>query len=120
MGQRKKIIIIGGGFAGIFTARKLANYNVDVLLIDKQNHHLFRPLLYQVAAGILSPENVAIPLRLVFAENKNVKVRMEEVLSVDRSAQKVITQDNEYFYDYLVIGTGSTYNFFGRDEWAKP
>ena len=70
MGQRKKVIIIGGGFGGIFTARKLANHNIDVLLIDKQNHHLFQPLLYQVAAGILSPENVAIPLRLVFADNK--------------------------------------------------
>ncbi|NBV99114.1 MAG: NAD(P)/FAD-dependent oxidoreductase [Proteobacteria bacterium] len=119
MGQRKKVIIIGGGFGGIFTARKLANHNIDVLLIDKQNHHLFQPLLYQVAAGILSPENVAIPLRLVFADNKNVKVRMEEVLSVDRSAQKVVTKENEYFYDFLVIATGSTYNFFGHSEWAK-
>ena len=118
MGQRKKVIIIGGGFGGIFAARKLANHNIDVLLIDKQNHHLFQPLLYQVAAGILSPENVAIPLRLVFADNKNVKVRMEEVLSVDRTAQKVITNENEYFYDFLVIGTGSTYNFFGHNEWA--
>lgn len=119
MSQRKKVIIIGGGFGGIFTARKLANYDVDVLLIDKQNHHLFQPLLYQVAAGILSPENVAIPLRLVFADSKNVKVRMEEVLTVDRNSQKVITEHNEYIYDFLVIATGSTYNFFGKNEWER-
>ena len=119
MSHRKRVIIIGGGFGGIFATRKLANYDVDVLLIDKQNHHLFQPLLYQVAAGILSPENVAIPLRLVFAESDNITVRMEEVQNIDRSSQRVFTDYNEYDYDYLVIATGSTYNFFGNDHWQK-
>jgi NADH dehydrogenase len=116
---RKKIVIIGAGFGGIFAAMQLTDSPVDITIIDKENHHLFQPLLYQVAGGILSPENVAVPLRSIFAKHHHIESRMELVTSVNKASKQVITEKNTYPYDYLVVATGSTYNFFGNDHWQE-
>ncbi len=113
----KKVVIVGAGFGGLFCAKGLAGTDAHVTLIDKQNHHLFQPLLYQVATGFLGINDVALPIRSLFKRDKNVDVVMEEVHSIDAKGQKVTTGRHSYNYDYLVLATGAQYHFFGRDEW---
>lgn len=113
----KKVVIVGAGFGGLFCAKGLANTEAHVTLIDRQNHHLFQPLLYQVATGFLGINDVALPIRSLFKRDKNVDVVMEEVASVDTANRKVITGKHSYDYDYLVLATGAQYHFFGHDEW---
>lgn len=119
MAERKKVIVIGAGFGGINVANILKTTNSDITIIDKQNHHLFQPLLYQVAAGVLSASEIATPIRAVIGKRENTFIRMEEVLKIDRDKKTVYTQHNEYTYDYLVVATGSTYSYFGNDHWKK-
>lgn len=114
----KKVLIIGGGFAGINLARSLKKSNFEILLLDKTNHHLFQPLLYQVASAALSPSNIAVPLRQILKNQKNATVIMANVIAIDKNKQLVLTASGEAFsYDYLVIATGTTHSYFGHDEW---
>lgn len=113
--MQKKIIIIGAGFAGLRLARKLANSTVNVLVIDKNNHHQFQPLFYQVAAANIEPSAISFPLRKVFQNTDNVRIRVAEVLSINPEAKVVNTSIGEFKYDMLVIATGATTNFFGNE-----
>lgn len=113
-----KIVIIGGGFAGINAARALKNANAEILLIDKTNHHLFQPLLYQVATAALSPSNIAAPLRDVLQKNKNTTVLLADIVKIDKENKKVIAADGDTFdYDYLILAPGATHSYFGHPEW---
>jgi NADH dehydrogenase len=111
-----KVIIIGGGFGGIEVAKKLKNQPVEVLLLDKHNHHTFQPLLYQVATGSLEAPSVAFPLRKMFRKQNNLRFRIAEVSQINHSEKKVITDIGDFSYDYLVIATGATTNFFGNED----
>ncbi|MQP53541.1 MULTISPECIES: NAD(P)/FAD-dependent oxidoreductase [unclassified Flavobacterium] len=111
-----RIVIIGGGFAGISLAKKLRNKNVQVVLLDKHNYHNFQPLMYQVATGGLEPDSIAYPIRKVVQEYKDVYFRLAEVREIDTSNNKVIADIGELKYDYLVIATGSKTNYFGNKE----
>jgi len=114
-----RVVIIGGGFGGLETARALRNASVRVLLLDRQNHHLFQPLLYQVATAALSPADIAEPLRHILRQQGNTEVILTEALRIDTAAKKVITADGEVDYDYLVIAAGARHSYFGHDEWEK-
>ena len=114
--MKKKIIVIGGGFAGIQFIKKIDDTLFDVLLIDKINHHQFQPLFYQVATSQLEPASISFPLRNVFKSKKNLQIRLAEVLAIDSVNNKIETTIGEFFYDYLVIAIGCTTNFFGNDE----
>ncbi|WP_343535296.1 NAD(P)/FAD-dependent oxidoreductase [Pedobacter sp.] len=116
MEQRKKIVIIGGGFGGIELAKKLKSQNVDIVILDKHNYHTFQPLLYQVATGGLEADSIAFPIRKIFKGQKNLKFRVTEVKKVVPEENKLETTIGDYHYDYLVIATGSTSNFFGQTE----
>ncbi|MEM1443047.1 MAG: NAD(P)/FAD-dependent oxidoreductase [Verrucomicrobiota bacterium] len=117
--SRPKVVIIGGGFAGIECAKKLRKQDVDVVIVDRQNHHLFQPLLYQVAsAGLAAPE-IAHPIRTIFARDKNIRVLMDEVTGIDFDKKEVSTTEKELSYDYLVIAMGVQTGYFGNDHW-KP
>lgn len=114
----KHIIIIGGGFGGLTLAKKLANKKVQVTLIDRTNHHLFQPLLYQVATAALAPGDIAVPIRSVFKKAKNIQVIMAEVVSVDASNKRIhLENDESLTYDKLVIATGARHSYFGNNEW---
>ena len=114
-----KVIIVGGGFAGIAAARTLSTTNADILLIDRRNHHLFQPLLYQVATAALAPADIAQPIRHMLRRYKNVRVHWDEVTGIDRTARLVETSSGRKLrFDYLVIATGATHSYFGRDDWA--
>jgi len=115
-----KVVVIGGGFAGLNVIKALAGAKVEVLLIDKKNHHLFQPLLYQVATAALSPADIAMPLREIFRNQDNTTVIMGNVVEIDK-ARKMITLKNgeNISYDYLVIGVGARHSYFGRDDWEK-
>lgn len=113
------VVIVGGGFAGLEAAKHLGKAPVKVTLVDKRNFHLFQPLLYQVATGSLSPGDIASPLRGVVSEQKNTHVLMGEVVDVDAENKKLILRDNELDYDTLVIATGVSHNYFGKDWSAK-
>ncbi len=116
----KKVVVVGGGFAGINVAKKLKSSEFEVTIIDKSNHHLFQPLLYQVATAALSPGDIAIPIRALFTKRKNIKVVLGEVVSVDKEKQTVsLTDGNEISFDYLVLAPGAQYNYFGNDDWKK-
>ena len=114
--SKPRIVIIGGGFAGIAIAKKLRNKNVQVVLIDKHNYHTFQPLLYQVATGGLEAGSIAYPIRKVFQEYKDFYFRLTSVAEIDTKNQKVISEIGELHYDYLVLATGSKTNFFGNKE----
>ena len=119
MGIKKKIVIIGAGFAGLRLAQDLENTNFDVLLIDKNNYHQFQPLMYQVATARLEPASISFPLRKVFQHSKNVRIRIADVLSVD-TAQKILkTSIADFEYDHLVVAFGCTTNYFGNAEIEK-
>lgn len=116
--SRKKVVIVGGGFGGLNAARELRRADVDVVLIDKTNHHLFQPLLYQVATAALSPGNIAMPLREIVARQKNTLVIMGEVKKIDLEEKEVILDEGEsYAYDYLILAPGSRHGYFGHPEW---
>jgi len=115
-----RVIIIGGGFAGINVAKKLAGARCDVLLIDKKNHHLFQPLLYQVASAALSPADIATPLREIFRGAKNISVIMGNVDQIDKEKKKVHLKNGDIVeYDFLVVAVGARHSYFGHDEWEK-
>lgn len=117
--NKKTIVVVGGGFAGINLIKKLDKNLFDVILIDKINHHQFQPLFYQVASSQIEPSNISFPLRHIFRNKKNVYIRLAEVLSVDISNNKIQTNIGEYGYDYLVLAMGCTTNFFGNNEMSK-
>ncbi|MES2565633.1 MAG: NAD(P)/FAD-dependent oxidoreductase [Bacteroidota bacterium] len=119
MEKRKKIILIGGGFAGLHLAKALNNEAFDVFLIDKQNHHQFQPLYYQVASARLEPSNISFPFRKVFQKSKNIQFRLAEVTKVVANENKIETSIGDYHYDYLVIASGCKTNFFGNKEISK-
>jgi NADH:quinone reductase (non-electrogenic) len=116
--QRPKVVVVGAGFGGIEAARALAKAPVDVTIIDKQNHHCFQPLLYQVATAALSPADVAWPIRHIFRRQANATVLMATVLGVDTARRIVHTDEIDVAYDYLVLATGATHSYFGHDAWA--
>jgi len=116
---RPRIVIVGGGFAGLCAARALRGAPVDVTLLDRRNHHVFQPLLYQVATAGLSAPEIAAPLRRIFRRQSNVAVLMAEVVSVDVPRRRVVLADGETPYDYLILATGATHSYFGHDEWAR-
>lgn len=112
------VIIIGGGFAGLYAARRLRRANVRITLLDRRNHHLFQPLLYQVAMAGLNPSDVATPIRAIVRKQKNIEVFLADVESIDRARRVVITDAGDFPYDYLIIATGATHSYFGHPEWA--
>ena len=117
---KPRIVIIGGGFGGLAAAQKLAGANVAVTLIDRRNHHLFQPLLYQVATAALSPSEVAWPIRHILRKQDNVQVLMATVVGVDINQRAVILEDGSHVpYDKLVVATGAQHAYFGKDEWEQ-
>jgi len=112
------VVIVGGGFGGLYAARSLAKAPVAVTLIDRRNFHLFQPLLYQVATGGLSPGEIASPLRVVLRHNPNTEVLLGEVVDLDAQRRRVILRDGEAAYDHLIVATGATHHYFGNDQWA--
>lgn len=119
MQKKQKIIVIGGGFAGIQLVRQLDSDLFDILLIDKINHHQFQPLFYQVATSQLEPSSISFPLRNVFKGKKNLQIRLTEVLSINESINTITTTIGDFPYDYLVIAIGCKTNFFGNQEIEK-
>jgi NADH dehydrogenase len=114
-----RVVIVGGGFAGLEAAKALRRAAVQVTLIDRQNHHCFQPLLYQVATAALSSADVAWPIRSILSSQENVRVVMGDVVGVDRKTRLVRTAEGHtYPFDYLVLATGATHSYFGHDEWA--
>jgi NADH:quinone reductase (non-electrogenic) len=112
-----KVVIIGGGFGGMYAARILANQPVDVTLIDRTNHHLFQPLLYQVATAMLSPADIAQPIRAILKQAKNIRVVMGRVDTIDTAAKIVRTAGSQYPFDYLILAAGARHSYFGNDHW---
>ena len=113
------IVIVGGGFAGLWATRALARADVRITLIDRRNHHLFQPLLYQVATAGLSAPDIAAPLRHILRGQRNVEVRMGEVVAIDGAAKSVALRDGEVLrYDFLLLASGATHAYFGHDDWA--
>lgn len=116
MEAREKIVIIGGGFAGLQLAKSLNNKRKKVMVIDKVNHHMFQPLFYQVACGRIEPSNISFPFRKIFQRSRNVQFRLTEVHQIIPSENKIITEEAEFTYDKLVIASGCKTNFFGNTK----
>lgn len=117
-GKRSRVVIVGGGFGGLSAAKALRKAAVEIVLIDRRNHHLFQPLLYQVATASLSPADIASPIRKVLNRQPNVQVLMGEVKAVDPERRRLTLAEGELEYDYLILATGATHAYFGHDEWA--
>jgi len=114
-----KVVVVGAGFGGIEAATALSRVAVDVILLDRQNHHCFQPLLYQVATAALSPAEIAWPIRHMLRQQRNATVFMTEAEAVDLTGRFVETSAGPISYDYLVVATGATHSYFGHDDWAK-
>src|SRR3954464_10760109 len=115
-----KVVIVGGGFGGLQAAKAFRDAPVQVTVIDRKNYHLFQPLLYQVALAVLSPADIAQPIRSLMRDHPNIEVLMDEAVGFDLPEQRVHLKTGvELEYDYLIIATGSTHSYFGRDDWAK-
>src|SRR6201984_3425144 len=114
-----RVVIIGGGFGGLRAARGLGGAPVSVTLIDKRNYHLFRPMLYQVATGLLSADQIAAPLRSIVSRQRNVEVLQDEVTSIDMARRVVHLRQYQLTYDFLILATGIQYNYFGHDDWRR-
>lgn len=112
------VVVVGGGFGGIAAVRALRSTACRITLIDRRNHYLFQPLLYQVATAALSPADIAIPIRSILRDQRNVAVRLGEVIGVDSAAREVLLREEHIPFDYLIVATGAQHSYFGRDEWA--
>ena len=121
MDKKKKVIIIGGGFAGCTAAKRLAKKGFDVILFDKRNHHLFQPLLYQVATAMLSPAQVAYPIRSIFRKQKNIRVLIGNIVEVNKEKKYVKTKrsSQKFEFDYVIIAAGSRHSYFGNPQWEQ-
>ncbi len=120
MSERQKVVIVGGGFGGLWAAKELANEDVDVALIDRKNHHVFQPLLYQVATAVLSPGEIAQPIRRILHNAKNTEVILGEVVGFDREKRLVLMEDGtQVSFDYLVVAAGARHAYFGHEEWES-
>jgi len=117
--NKEHVVIIGGGFGGLYAARRLKNAPVDVTLIDRRNHHLFQPLLYQVATGELSPADIASPLRHLLKDQPNTRVLMAEVTGFDTANRQVILRNGTVRYDTLIVAAGAGNHYFGNDHWGQ-
>lgn len=118
--QRPQVIIVGGGFAGLHAVKSLAALPVDITVIDRRNHHTFQPLLYQVALAVLSPADIAQPIRGILRKQKNARVVMDELVAIDTANHQVeLATGARLNFDYLVLATGATHSYFGKDEWQK-
>ena len=118
-GRKPRVVIVGAGFAGINAAMALKKLPVDVTVIDRRNHHTFQPLLYQVALAVLSPAQIAQPIRTVLSRNTNTEVLMDEVTGIDTGAHQLkLGSGTTIAYDYLILGTGATHSYFGHEEWS--
>ncbi len=116
--KKPHVVIIGAGFGGINAAQALKDAPVNVTVIDRNNHHLFQPLLYQVATAVLSPADICAPIRHILRKQKNTVVVLAEVTGIDTEQQWVLTADRFIPYDYLIVATGASHSYFGHDEWA--
>jgi NADH dehydrogenase len=118
--KRERVLIVGAGFGGLAAAKRLADKPVDVTIVDRRNHHLFQPLLYQVATAALSPADIAGPIRSILSRAPNVRVLLDEVTGIDTGASRVeLISGTGLDYDWLVLATGARHSYFGREEWAK-
>ena len=118
MTKRKRVVIVGGGFGGLWAAKALANRDVDVALIDRKNHHVFQPLLYQVATAVLSPGEIASPIRRILHRYENIEVILGEAAAFDLAADVVLLEDGTRVgFDYLIVAAGARHSYFGHDEW---
>src|SRR5262245_18129318 len=116
-----RVVIVGGGFGGLAAAKILGKSNVEIILIDRQNHHLFQPLLYQVATSVLSPGQIASPIRGIVGKQRNTTVLLAEVTGVDAGQRRVFVDSSDRAgvaleYDYLILATGASHSYFGHDE----
>ncbi|PYR59813.1 MAG: FAD-dependent oxidoreductase, partial [Acidobacteria bacterium] len=114
-----RVVIVGGGFGGLTAARALRNAPVAMTLVDRRNHHLFQPLLYQVATAALSPADIASPIRWILRHQRNAEVLLGDAVGVDTGLRIVQLADGEIPYDFLIVAAGATHAYFGHDEWRK-
>lgn len=119
-GRRPRVAVVGGGFAGINAALALGKLPVDVTVIDRRNHHIFQPLLYQVALAVLSPAQIAQPIRTIVSKHPNIEVLMDEVVDIETGPRRLkLASGTAFSYDYLILATGATHSYFGHEDWAK-
>ena len=117
--SRPRVLIVGGGFAGLTAARRIARLPVQITLVDRKNHHTFQPLLYQVATAGLSPGEIAAPIRWILRTHANIEVLLEEAVDFNLEQRKVITKDAEIAYDYLIVASGASHAYFGHPDWER-
>jgi len=113
-----RVVVLGGGFGGLYAARALRRAPVRLTVVDRRNHHLFQPLLYQVATAALNPSDIAMPIRRILRRQKNATVILGEATAIDVEARKVLLADGEVPYDFLIVATGAAHSYFGHDDWA--
>src|SRR5215467_8199280 len=120
MTQAARVVIVGGGFAELWPTPALAHSGAQIVLVDRRNHHLFQPLLYQVATAGLSAPDIAAPLRHILRHQRNVEVRLGEVVALDPAGRQLRLGDGSTLdYDHLVLASGATHAYFGNDQWAR-
>jgi NADH:quinone reductase (non-electrogenic) len=119
MASGARVVIVGGGFGGLYAARALGGKNVQVTVVDRRNHHLFQPLLYQVATAALSPGDIAYPIRAALRKQSNARVLLAEATSIDLANHCLVLKDGSVLYDYLILATGARHAYFGHEEWEE-